>query len=391
MGGEEDFTYDCECCVEECRCRRRLPGWMQFSLYTIAIIVFLLMAGILTCDILDAWQSKVKGADWSNVPRTQKNLDKAVVEFGQRVFFDAGVCSLLGTMSCASCHNPDPEYGYSDALKIAVGAMGVQGNGLGLIGIRRTPSLIDCYVLKDRDTNCDGRAPGLSSSCLQAVADIRVLGMPNIDTMVARINSRPEYRELAEFIYKQPAGVDEGQLRYCLVEFLCTIRAYGVPADLIEAGIKTGLPAGALRGRALFQKHCEVCHVAENRYQDFEYHNIGINAYSGSTDLGRGQFTGRPEDERKFRTRGLVDCAKRPPYMHDGCMADLPEVVHFFAMGGAYVAQDGRTYRDTDIDPLIARIKMTPDEERDMVEWCDLGYQTPPEGYPKLENPWKKK
>lgn len=310
------------------------------------------------------------------------SAEAAQVRLGYEVFFDARVLSIQGTMSCASCHNPDPKFGYSDGRKVAVGQIGATGTGLGLLGVRNTRTLVNSSGLEKRPANSDGRAPGLYAQCFQAVTDPLVLGMPSVQATVDRVNSVERYRDLAAIAYKH-AYVTEAELRQAVVAFLKTLNSNDLPADRLAAGEETALPAAAVRGWKVFQKHCIVCHDPKNDWRDYQFHNIGISSRSRSTDRGRGAIT-TAADNWKFATPTLREIAKTRPYMHNGSLSSLEEVVGFFANGGKYVIA-GRVQIDPNIDPLVAAIEFNAAEASDLKAFLELGFQGA--NYPYRANP----
>ncbi len=311
--------------------------------------------------------------------------EAAKEQLGYELFFDAGVLSLQGTVSCATCHNPDPLKGWSDGLKVAVGARNTSGARLGLVGVRNTPSIIGAGRRKDKLQDRDGRARSLYAQTLQAVTDPLVCGMPSVAAVVERINLRPRYRYLASIAYGT-LGITEAQLRECLVAFVSSIDSRDLPADKLYRGEETGLPDSAIRGWQVFQIHCIECHDPENAWQNDKFHNLGISARSRSTDTGRGAVTQDPRDNFKFRTPSLIEFPRTPPYMHDGSLKTIEEVVGYFQFGGRF-SVNGQVFRANGIDPSVAKITFTNAEAADLVDFLTLGFQNSPDKYPFRPNP----
>jgi len=330
----------------------------------------------------------ITGATESPAPEEPTSKREAQIRLGYEVFFDAGVLSRDGTMSCAFCHKPDRKYGWSDGRKIAIGGRPANGQIPGLLGVRRTKSLIGLASQEDRPLNWDGRAYGIHRQCFQAVADPLVLAHNSIGDMVARCNSRPRYRYLASIAYNKN-GVDERELRDCITEFIKTIRWDDLPMDRLAQGKKTALPETAIRGWDVFQEHCVKCHIPERDWRDDTYHNVGISIRSGGrTDRLRGAITGRPEDNYTVRTPGLRGVSLHPPYMHDGSLEDLEDVVDYFAFGGRFKNKGaGEELRDTRIDPHVAEISIPDAKDRaDLTAFLELATQEH-DSYPDYPNP----
>jgi cytochrome c peroxidase len=221
--------------------------------------------------------------------------------------------------------------------------------------------------------------------CLQAVRDPTVMAMPSIQAVVDRINRQKQYRDLAEIAYGR-RDLTEANVRECLVVFLRTLTSRDLPADRLARGDESGLPAEALEGWPTFQANCLVCHDPKYGWRDQHWHNAGLSARSGNNlDRGRGAITGRAADDYCFRTAPMVECAKRPPYGHDGSLPDLETAVWYFAKGGRYV-RNGRVQRAVAIDPLIARIHIPDKDIRPLITFCRLAFQG--EHYADVQNPF---
>ncbi len=339
------------------------------------VVLFWLLVLIGFCAVNAAY-----GADPVVSPKAAKE------RFGHLAFFDRRL-SVDGVESCSSCHNPDIRFGWSDGRKVAVGRIATAQTRTGFLGIRNTKSLIDCWRLENRPCNADGRAPSLNAQCLQAVTDPLVMGLPSIQVGVDRFNRDPIYRALAFRAWGSEA-FGEANLREALVAFLVTIRSSDMPADRLAAGLPVAVPAAVERGWVVFKAHCAGCHVPEQGWRDFKYHNIGIASRSRSNDTGRGLISGSAADNFKFLTPGLSEVAKHAPYMHDGSLGTIEEVVGFFRYGGHFQL-GGQTLRDPGIDPEVADISFSKEEGSDLVEFVKLGFQG--ERYPFRENPWVSK
>jgi cytochrome c peroxidase len=97
-----------------------------------------------------------------------------------------------------------------------------------------------------------------------------------------------------------------------------------------DAGDKKALSAAAQRCLALFKgkANCVTCHVSFN-FTDENYHNLGVGMDKANPDLGRYTVSKTDEHEGAFKTPTLRDVARRPPYIHDGTLPTLEEVVAF--------------------------------------------------------------
>lgn len=386
------------------------------------------LAFVITLLVLVALVRKARSAELEDV---KVSPEKAKVAFGHEFFFDAGVQSLKGTKSCATCHRPEPEFGLSDGLKVAVGERRAVDPttgqvGFGPLNIRNTISLWNCGDRLSKPSNADGRADGIYNSCLQAVADKLTLGMPSVGTCVARVNKRPRYQALARIAYGT-SSVTEAQLRECVVAFLKTLRSDDLPADRFYRALQekaasrmggirrspfgrrsmsmgetpmlrenrlmaaSGLPASGVRGGLVFMQHCAVCHDPKQGWSGDGFYNVGISSRSldiararGVNDLGREGVTAEASDRYKFAVPRLPECPRTQPYMHDGSIASLDDAVDHFCHGGRYTI-GGRTFQDKFTDPLVRDINLNPHDTADVKVFVRLGFQD--ENYRVIENP----
>ncbi|HEV3004899.1 MAG TPA: cytochrome-c peroxidase, partial [Pirellulales bacterium] len=104
---------------------------------------------------------------------------------------------------------------------------------------------------------------------------------------------------------------------------------------------------------------CWRCHRGPN-YSDEEFHNTGVAALQATPDRGRHAVTGDESDQGRFKTPSLRDVSRTGPYMHDGSLATLCDVVAFYNRGG------GKNPR---LDPVIAPLGLTDDDVESLVEF----------------------
>ena len=102
---------------------------------------------------------------------------------------------------------------------------------------------------------------------------------------------------------------------------------------------------------------CWRCHSGAN-FSDEQFHNTGVSWGKEPLDLGRFTITRRDADRGKFKTPTLRGVILTGPYMHDGSLATLEEVVEFYNKGGD---------RNPNRDPLLAPLGLSPEERRDLV------------------------
>jgi cytochrome c peroxidase len=261
------------------------------------------------------------------LPRPESNpLTSEKIELGRRLFFDRRL-SRDGTIACATCH--DPSRAFSDDLPIAIGIGGRAGR-------RNVPALINRGY--GRAFFWDGRETTLEAQVLRPIED------PNeMDSTVAAAAGR--------------VGLPRDELANALATFVRTVLSGNSRVDRFINGDRRALSDDEQRGLQVFRGkgNCMTCHVGPT-FSDEDFHNTGVAfADQRFLDLGRFNVTGKEADRGAFKTPTLRDVALTAPYMHDGSLATLEDVVDFYDRGGR-----ANPNLDEDIRPL----KLAPDDRR---------------------------
>jgi cytochrome c peroxidase len=242
---------------------------------------------------------------------------------GRKLFFDPAL-SRDHSVACATCHSP--RHGFADAHPRARGIASRQG-------ARRSPTIINRAYGKS--FFWDGRAATLEEQVLQPIQ--------NKDEMDMTIPA----------VLRRFPGLTPTTLRDALATYVRTILAGNSPYDRYLAGDQNALTPEQRAGLTLFRgkANCVSCHVGPN-LTDERFHNTG--AGNGS-DAGRYAVTGRERDRGAFKTPTLRQLSARAPYMHDGSLATLEDVIDFYNQGSP-----GKPNLDDEIRPL----HLTPSEKR---------------------------
>ncbi|WP_440145830.1 cytochrome-c peroxidase [Bradyrhizobium canariense] len=228
--------------------------------------------------------------------------------------------SRSGTISCATCHNPSLSWG--DGLARAVGE---DPKGLPL----RSPTLID--VAFTQPLGCDGKFRDIESVTFGPImgrANMNLTGSELID----RLSTSSAYVDAFPSAYGDSA-ITRPRIEAALATFERTIVADESPFDRWIAGDETAISAAAKRGFALFngKARCSDCHSGPS-FTDGSFQDIGT-AKEG--DIGRGRLFPTSQKLRyEFKTPTLRNVAQRAPYMHDGSVATLEEVIELYDQGG---------------------------------------------------------
>ena len=273
-------------------------------------------------------------------------LTPAKARLGRRLFFDP-VLSADRSVACATCH--DPAHGFAGTSPAAVGAHGRTGR-------RNAPSLLN--VAYHTAFFWDGRAATLEEQALQPIADPREMDS-SPEEAVRRLRADPTY--VAQFREAFGEEVGPQTLARALASFERTLVAGNSAVDRFRAGRVTDLPAAARQGLWLFESRagCWRCHSGA-ALTDGKFHNTGIGW--GGDDLGRMAVTGRDADRGLFKTPTLRNVARTGPYMHDGSVATLAEVVRYYGRGGN---------ANPHLDPAVKPLALSDDDVRHLVAFLE--------------------
>ena len=271
---------------------------------------------------------------------------QARIDLGHKLYFDKRL-SRDNSMSCATCHDPDK--GWSDALPRSAG---FKGEELG----RHSPTVINtAYNSKQF---WDARADTLEQ---QAVGPIFAAGEMNSvseEAVLAILEAAPEYKGAFEAAYNSRASIDN--VGRAIAAFERTIVTGPSRFDAYVDGDKKALSASEKRGLILFTTtaSCTACHKGPN-FTDSQCYSLGVKQTGPlKFDSGLSEVSGDPKDMNAFKTPGLRNVEQTAPYMHDGSLGTLEEVVEFYNKGG-----EVGEHRSNLIQPL----NLTESQKADLV------------------------
>ena len=251
------------------------------------------------------------------------------IALGRELFYDKRVSSN-DSLSCASCHAP--QLGFTDGRAVSMGAVGT-------LGLRNAPTLLNAAY--SSPLFWDGRAPNLEEQAGAPIADPVEMNQSHKD-FVSRLAATAYKGEFEKVFGPGPITIEKVEM--ALASFERTLLSGNSAFDRYEyAGDGTALTPAALRGMAVFKDatrgNCAVCHTLGKQdalFTDNKFHNtgIGVDADSATVDTGRARVTHQQGDEGAFRTPTLRNVAITGPYMHNGSLKTLKDVVDFYAGGG---------------------------------------------------------
>ena len=304
----------------------------------------------------------------------------ALADLGRKLFFDRRL-SFNGTMSCAMCHVPEEGF-TSNGSRTAVG---MEGKSLR----RNAPALYN--VVWQRSLFHDGREDALANQVWLPLLHADEMANPSVGHVLARIRGLRDYHSAFEKVFSG-RGPSMDRVGAAIAAFEATLVSgnsrfdryrYGGEASALSVRERSGFDL--FRGKA----GCVACHTVGERhalFSDGRFHVTGagfvaegerftvplapgvstelsdaeLTSFAGhdEPDLGRFEITKRPEDRYAFKTPSLRNVSRSAPYMHDGTMATLEEVIEFYSRGGGTVV--GRS-------PLLKSLALSPEDKRALV------------------------
>ena len=278
----------------------------------------------------------------------------AKAELGWLLFFDTRLSSD-GTVSCASCHSP--EFAFTDGSPVSTG-IGKQKGG------RSAPSVINRVY--GAAMFWDGRAASLEEQAKGPIANSIEMTIEKDankahTAVVDRLRQVKDYQQR----FKNVFGTDDFTIDHvakAIATFERTILSGNSPYDKFKAGDKNALSESQQRGMKIFfsnNARCDSCHDGA-AFTTNQFANVGIGMDKPNPDLGRYNVTKNEADKGAFKTPGLRDIARTGPYMHDGSLKTLNEVVEHYNKGGIK-----NKWLHQDIKPL----NLTVQDKKDLVEF----------------------
>jgi cytochrome c peroxidase len=252
-----------------------------------------------------------------DIPIPVDNLmTKKKAELGQALFFDPRL-SGNNKVSCATCH--DPNKGYGDGERTFETYNGSHGK-------RNSPTVLNSGYYT---TNFwDGRASSLEEQALGPIENPNEMNQ-KIDSLVKELKAIKGYEKLFSEVF--PNGITEQNIAKAIAAFERLIVVKDTPFDQFLQGDTNALTQQELRGLDLFtgKALCVTCHNGPN-LSDNNFYNVGLN----TEDEGRFAVTGDGKDLGRIRTPGLYGITHTAPYMHNGSIATLVEVIEYYDRGG---------------------------------------------------------
>jgi cytochrome c peroxidase len=323
------------------------------------------------------------------------------VLLGEKLFNDQRL-SIDDSVSCSTCH--DPRKAFADGKPRAVGIKNQ-------VGQRNSPTVLN--ALFQATQFWDGRAGTLEDQAKLPILNPIEMGMPSPEAVVAKVRGIAEYRNDFQKVYGREATYDD--IASAIAAFERKQMSGNSRFDRFLAGDSKALTAAEKRGWALFngKGRCNSCHAGNAvspLFSDQKFHNIGIAAHKQDftqlatealrvvragdeeqidrlaletkfSELGRFLVTRNENDIGGFKTPTLRNVGVTGPYMHDGSLATLWDVMDHYNKGGIpNPFLDGGMQRlgltEPEIDELVAFLFALTSDDFKALEKKELARQS---------------
>lgn len=275
-------------------------------------------------------------------------------DLGKKLFFDP-ILSADSSISCASCHHP--QLAFSDNLPFSLGVEGA-------IGTRNSPTLAN--VAYHPYFTREGGVPTLEMQTLVPIQEHNEFNF-NILLIAERLKQNAEYVVMSKEAYdREPDAFVITRSLACFERSL--LSGYSSYDQYVNYGKTDALSEAAINGMNLFfgeRTHCSSCHSGFN-FTNYAFENNGL--YENYTDEGRFRLTSKEADRALFKVASLRNIELTAPYMHDGSMNTLEEVIAHYQSGGKNHPHKSDLLKplnltETEQQELIAFLKSLTDEE----------------------------
>ncbi|WP_241657797.1 cytochrome-c peroxidase [Anaerobacillus alkaliphilus] len=307
-------------------------------------------------EIIDNLLSNKLLVPIGEVPIQKDNLmTPEVLELGKILFFDPRL-SGNNEVSCQTCH--DPKLGYGDGKPTFTRIDGTNG-------LRNSSTIINSGYYTT--LFWDGRASSLEEQALGPIQDPGEMNQP-LDELVEKLQAIEGYEEI--FLTAFDDGITLENIATALAAFQRLIVVNETRFDQFLKGDRNALSPEEIRGLDLFagKAFCITCHHGEN-LSDNEYYNLGLT----SDDKGRFAVTGEERDLGRVRTPSLYGITHTAPYMRDGSIDTLEEVIEFYNRGG-----DDHSNKSMFMKMFMSELHLSEQEKADLLAFLEVLGGEPP-------------
>ena len=316
--------------------------WLYF-LVTITIILSCSQDNIEPSHFAPKFMEIPEGFDEIEFP-DDNDFSQSRWELGKKLFYDP-IMSMDSSISCASCHNS--ELAFSDDVAFSLGVNE-------RIGTRNAPTLVN--VAYHPYFTREGGVPTLEMQILVPIQEHNEFDF-NIVLLAEKLRADSSYLRMSMEAYdRAPDAFVITRSLACFERSL--ISGYSRFDQYENYEDIDALTQSEKNGLQLFFSHrtnCSNCHSGFN-FTNYAFENNGL--YEEYTDVGRFRFTGKDEDVARFKVPSLRNVQLTAPFMHDGSLATLEEVVEHYNDGG-----ENHPHKS----PLVKPLHLTDNEKSNLV------------------------
>lgn len=347
-----------------------------------------------------------KGFPTPNVP-ADNPMSEAKVELGRHLFYDKRL-SIYKDFSCATCHLQ--EKAFTEDKKTSVGSTGEihPRNSMTLANVAYNPS----FNWANPAVNSLERHHLLPIFGTMPIVEMGMEGKENL--LLERVKSEPVYEKLFESAYPSDnEKVTLNHITQSIASFVRTMISGNSPYDKYRYGkVQDAISESAKRGQRLFfseRTECFDCHAGFNlsgtvnfvgksnepaQYENNGLYNIGGKGAYPPDNVGLFEISHKKEDMGKFKVPTLRNIELTAPYMHDGSITTLEEVIDHYKAAGRTISEGkyaGKGSENPYKSSFVNGFRLTPDEKQDLIAFLKSLTDTEFINNPKFSNPWEKK
>ena len=333
-------------------------------------------------------ETLLSAIDRSSIAR-RETLNKSAtgaesrILLGEKLYFDKRL-SADGTVSCASCHDPASAFASKDTVAVGVGQRS---------GTRNVPTLLNAKF--GESFFWDGRARTLEEQAKQPLLNAVEMALESEAALIARLSAIPEYQKAFRRVFPRE-GITLETVARAIAAYERTLISDNSPFDRFIKGDEKALTPGQKAGWALFKgkAKCIECHTfsaASLHFTDAKFYNTGVAGRDQDfkvlsqradelrarqqrepipsgllahqpefSELGRFLVTKANKDIGAFKTPSLRDVELTGPYMHNGSLRTLLDVVRFYNQGG---------HKNPNLDSKMHALELNETEMSEIVEF----------------------
>ena len=269
-------------------------------------------------------------------------------ELGRALFYDP-ILSLVGTISCASCHSPYNSFAHTDHDL----SHGINDQ----IGTRNAPALFN--LAWQKTFMWDGAINHLDVQALAPITHASEMG-ETLENVINKLQESLIYPELFKSAFGDSVITSERMLK-SLSQFQLSLVSANSKYDQMRGG-RIQFSEQEEMGYEIFKSNCNSCHK-EPMFTNYSFENNGLIVDPTLNDFGRWAITKNPLDSLKFKVPSLRNLSYTYPYMHDGRFRNLKEVVNHYTNE----INSNKKVNKTLSEELLSPIKLNSNEQKDLI------------------------